>query len=90
MSALTRPDPTSPTRFGFIVSKRVGVAVVRNRMRRRLKAISHELLDELPGGVDVVYRMFPESAQFDYDVLRDRARQAVRQAVRKQSGGTRP
>ncbi len=32
------PDLASPPRFGFTVTKQLGNAVVRNRIRRRLKA----------------------------------------------------
>ena len=31
------PSPTGESRFGFIVAKKVGGAVVRNRTRRRLR-----------------------------------------------------
>ncbi|TQL46544.1 ribonuclease P protein component [Homoserinimonas aerilata] len=41
VSITARPD-SSARRFGFIVSKAVGNAVVRNRVRRRLKAICSE------------------------------------------------
>ena len=34
-----RRSDDGPTRFGFVIPKRVGGAVVRNRLRRRLKAI---------------------------------------------------
>ena len=37
----------TPSRFGFIVSKQVGSAVTRNTVRRRLKAISAGLVDEV-------------------------------------------
>ena len=30
-------DPSGPPRFGFTVTKKLGNAVIRNRMRRRLK-----------------------------------------------------
>lgn len=43
-------------RFGFIVAKSAGGAVVRNRIRRRLRAASFELLDTVPRGTDVVVR----------------------------------
>ena len=44
-------------RFGFIVSKKVGTAVQRNLVRRRLKAICLEaIVDGGVRGVDVVVR----------------------------------
>jgi len=45
-----------PPRVGFVVSKAVGNAVVRNRTKRVLRAIMRARLDRLPDGVDVVVR----------------------------------
>ncbi|MEY9852509.1 ribonuclease P protein component [Leifsonia sp. EB41] len=59
-------------RFGFIVSKAVGNAVVRNRVRRRLKAAAYDLLPRLSpavsegAGIDVVIRALPASAQLTW------------------------
>ncbi len=55
-------DPQSPARFGFIISRAVGPAVVRNRLRRRLRAIGRELVDAGGRGSDVVVRALPGSA----------------------------
>ncbi|MFD2675076.1 ribonuclease P protein component [Gulosibacter bifidus] len=74
-------DAASPTRFGFIITKRVGVAVVRNRMRRRLKAICFEALPLLPTGLSIVIRVFPESASIPYAQLRAEVRAALVKAA---------
>lgn len=42
------------SRFGFTVSKKIGKAVVRNRVRRRLKAAARELLPMARAGFDYV------------------------------------
>lgn len=42
------------TRFGFVVGRRVGGAVVRNRVKRRLREAVRRHLEEVPGGWDVV------------------------------------
>jgi ribonuclease P protein component len=44
--------PTTPPRAGFAIGKATGGAVVRNRVRRRLRAALRELLvtDRLPAG----------------------------------------
>jgi ribonuclease P protein component len=39
-----RPPPA--VRVGFTVSKKVGNAVVRNRVRRRLREIAHQVIPE--------------------------------------------
>ena len=40
----TMDGPTPPTRYGLTASRKVGGAVVRNRARRRLRALARELL----------------------------------------------
>ena len=62
-------------RFGFIISKQVGTAVVRNTVRRRLKAVCAEALPRVPEGTDVVIRALPASsvatfAELEADVRR--------------------
>lgn len=57
-------------RFGFIVSKKVGGAVRRNLVRRRLKAACHEVLGDGFGGVDIVVRALPSAAAADWEALR--------------------
>ena len=52
-----------PPRVGFVVSKAVGTAVVRNRVKRRLRALMAARVDQLPAGVDVVVRANPLAAQ---------------------------
>ena len=52
-----------PPRVGFVVSKAVGSAVVRNRTKRRLRALMHQRLPLLPFGTDVVIRANPLAAQ---------------------------
>ncbi|GAB3794884.1 ribonuclease P protein component [Humibacter antri] len=70
-------ERTGPVRFGFIVSKAVGVAVVRNTVRRRLKAVCRELLPELAPGHEIVVRALPASAQASWITLQREIRRAV-------------
>jgi ribonuclease P protein component len=56
-------------RFGFIISKQVGTAVVRNTVRRRLKAVCAEALPRVPEGTDVVIRALPASATASFAEL---------------------
>ena len=41
-----RDDGDSMMRVGYTVTKKIGNAVVRNRMKRRLRALARELLPE--------------------------------------------
>ncbi|TQL55388.1 ribonuclease P protein component [Subtercola boreus] len=59
----------SPARFGFIVSKAVGVAVTRNRIRRRLKAVCYSLQSTVEPGIDIVIRALPSAATSSFASL---------------------
>jgi ribonuclease P protein component len=63
-------DEQRPARFGFIVSKQVGSAVVRNTVRRRLKAVCRGALGGVTHGSDVVIRALPSAASADFSELR--------------------
>lgn len=56
------------TRHAWAVSRRVGKAVVRNRVRRRLREAMRSL--PLREGYDVVVTARPESAAASYQELR--------------------
>ncbi|TDC84086.1 ribonuclease P protein component [Micromonospora sp. KC606] len=58
-----------PTRAGFVVSKAVGPAVVRNRVRRRLRHLVRERLAALPSGSTLVVRALPAAAEVSYSRL---------------------
>ena len=58
-----------PPRVGFVVSKAVGNAVVRNRTKRRLRASVATRLAGIPAGLDVVVRANPAAAEVTWDEL---------------------
>jgi ribonuclease P protein component len=64
-------EAESPARFGFIVSRQIGGAVVRNTVRRRLKALCAEALPTLSPGNDIVIRALPSAATVSFGELRD-------------------
>ncbi len=61
-------------RFGFIISRAVGGAVERNRLRRRLRALGREMVDGGRSGEDVVVRALPGSAELSWAELSGRMR----------------
>ncbi len=52
----------SPARIGLVVGKSVGPAVVRNQVKRRLRAVLRSRLDGLPAGSVLVVRALPPAA----------------------------
>jgi ribonuclease P protein component len=50
-------------RVGFVVSKAVGGAVVRNRVKRRLRHLAADRLADTPAGTRMVVRALPHSAE---------------------------
>ena len=70
VSYLRSRESGTDARFGFIVSKKVGTAVRRNLVRRRLKAVCHEALGEGVQGIDVVVRALPGAADVEWGELR--------------------
>jgi len=53
-------------RMGITVSRKVGGAVVRNRVKRRLRHLVRPHLDRLPAGTDIVVRALPAAATKAY------------------------
>ncbi len=56
------------TRYGFITSKRLGSAVIRNRLRRRLREIMRTM--PLKTGWDIVLIGRPKAAETDFSRLK--------------------
>ncbi|MEV4975237.1 ribonuclease P protein component [Streptomyces scopuliridis] len=79
-------ESASPTRAGFVVSKAVGGAVVRNQVKRRLRHLIRERLSELPPGSLVVVRALPGAGNAEYAHL---ARDLDAAFQRLLGGGTR-
>jgi ribonuclease P protein component len=59
---LVRADSQDAARIGFIVSRAVGPAVVRNTVKRRLRHLARGYLGSLPGGSLLVVRAAPRAA----------------------------
>ena len=68
-------DPAAapgPVEVGFTVSKAVGNAATRNRVKRRLRHLTREhlpTLEGLPGRAALVVRALPPSADATYAAL---------------------
>ena len=64
--ATSRPDVSTPGRVGFVVSKSVGPAVTRNRVKRRLRHLMRERVTLLADDSLLVVRAQPSAAEASY------------------------
>ncbi len=64
-----RSPAALPPRVGFVVSKRVGSAVTRNLVKRRLRALARQRVASLPGSSTLVVRALPSAAHASYAAL---------------------
>lgn len=68
-------------RFGLVVSKAVGNAVIRHRTSRRLRHVCLSLVPELPPHADIVIRALPASANATSEQLTKDLRRALRKVL---------
>jgi ribonuclease P protein component len=66
---------------GFVVSKAVGPAVARNKVKRRLRHLARERLSSLPGSAVLVVRALPPAATATYAELGTDLDQALRRLL---------
>jgi len=64
-------NPAIPSRTGFVTSKRVGGAVVRNRIRRRLRNIVRTHQAQLRDGFWLVLIARPAASAATFSALKD-------------------
>jgi len=78
-----------PAKVGFIVSRAVGSAVVRNRVKRRLRELVRRRLASLPGGCLLVLRAYPAAAGARQADLAADLDLVIGQLLRRQVGAQR-
>ena len=64
-------EPALPARIGIVTSRRVGGAVARNRVRRRLREIVRLAQREIGRGLWLVLIARPAAAAAEYAALRE-------------------
>ncbi|MCL4535034.1 MAG: ribonuclease P protein component [Bacteroidetes bacterium] len=71
------PNAVSVTRFGFSIGRRLGTAVVRNRVRRRLREIVRRYTERLRPGWDLVIIARQRAVAASYQELQAAMHQAL-------------
>ena len=81
--ALNRREPP---RVGFVVSRAVGPAVTRNRVKRRLRALMRGYLQSLPDGSLLVVRANAAAAHASHPDLAADLDSVISRLLRRQVG----
>jgi ribonuclease P protein component len=83
------PNELGHSRLGITVSRRVGTAVVRNRVRRRLREAMRTRYAQLLGGHDMVLVARPAAARASWTELNEAVdRVLTRAGVRRPAAPT--
>lgn len=73
------PNALTHNRYGFIVSKHIGNAVKRNRVRRRMREAIRLLHPQLKSGYDIVFIARPPVEGQPFDVVHRTVNDLVQQ-----------
>ena len=71
------PNTLGEPRLGLSVSKKVGTAVNRNKVRRRLKEMFRSSAKRLPGDLDFVISARPAAAEASFEELNEEFSRSV-------------
>ena len=83
---LHRKNNGGGKRFGFSASKKLGNAVVRNRVRRRLRHAVYAVIDLFPAGADYVFVARSAAVVTDSRELERQIRKAASDAAKAREG----
>lgn len=84
LQARRRNEPTGAARFGFTATRKLGGAVTRNRVRRRLKAIASIAAPTAPEGHDLVLIGRRGAINRDFAAMVSELGSALEQAARSE------
>lgn len=70
-----RPNGSKASRLGFTVSTKLGHAVIRNRVRRRLREVYRLVEPDLKPGYDIVVVARSAAVEADFSLLERNLRQ---------------
>ncbi|MDP8974457.1 MAG: ribonuclease P protein component [Actinomycetota bacterium] len=81
------PNTIGKPRLGLSVSKKVGTAVRRNKVRRRLKEVFRSSAEKLPGDLDFVVSARPAAAEATFEELNEEFLRSLRRLVKGDEAG---
>lgn len=80
------PNEFGAPRLGLSVSRRVGNAVTRNTVRRRLREVFYSTLPEIAGDLDLVVSARPAAAGATFEELSEEFVRSLRKLGERREG----
>ncbi len=75
-----RKNSGNVTRIGFSVSKKFGTAVKRNRIKRQLREICRQRLDDIKSGYDLIFVVRKAAKNADFRILENQVESLLKRA----------
>jgi ribonuclease P protein component len=79
--------PQLPSRFGITVPRALGPAVLRNRIKRRVRVLARQQIHLLPEGTDVVLHPRPKVATMPHQELQQELAKVFHEIARRIAAG---
>ena len=81
--ALANPTSQKNAQVGFIVSKLVGNSVVRHKVSRHIRNVVKDLLETIPGNIQIVIRALPAITEKDFIELNKILTESINKSIVK-------
>ena len=81
--ALANPTSQKNSEIGLIVSKVVGNSVVRHKVSRQIRNVVKEILETIPGNIQIVIRALPAITEKDFSEINKILSESINKSIVK-------
>ena len=81
--ALANPTSQKNSEIGLIVSKVVGNSVVRHKVSRQIRNVVKEILQTIPGNIQIVIRALPAITEKDFSEINKILSESINKSIVK-------
>ena len=81
--ALANPTSQKNSEIGLIVSKVVGNSVVRHKVSRQIRNVVKEMLETIPGNIQIVIRALPAITDKDFSEINKILSESINKSIVK-------
>ena len=81
--ALANPTTQKNSEIGLIVSKVVGNSVVRHKVSRQIRNVVKEILETIPGNIQIVIRALPAITEKDFSEINKILSESINKSIVK-------